>query len=240
MLEWVERDALYDRATTLVRPACSVLDIGCGLRPQSIIPTPNVLVCVEAHDEYVTELRRRFAGTTTLIIQDRVPACLAVLPDGCVDTIFMLDFIEHLDREAGRQTLSECERIARQQIVVFTPLGFLPQDETGETDGWGFHGNYWQTHRSGWTPDDFGGQWHVIACHDFHQINGKGERLPEPFGALWAALDLDRSVGEAVPQYAACQSVDIVAAGLRQREQAIFAKEIELRRREAAISRWNS
>lgn len=240
MLEWVERDVLYDRATALIKPAGSVLDIGCGLRPQSIIPTPNVLVCVEAHGEYVTELRRRFAGTTTLIIQDRVPECLAVLPDGCIDTIFMLDFIEHLDREAGRKTLSECERIARRQVVVFTPLGFMPQDETGETDGWGFHGNFWQTHRSGWTPDDFDERWHVIACHDFHRINGKGERLPEPFGALWAVLNLADAPGDAMAPATSGETVNIVVAGLQQREQAVLGKEIELRRREAAMEQQKS
>ena len=237
MLEWVERDALYDCARALVKPACSVLDIGCGLRPQSIIPAPNVLVCVEAHAEYVAELRRRFAGTTTLIIHDRVPECLAVLPDRCVDTIFMLDVIEHLEREAGRNTLSECERIARRQVVVFTPLGFMPQDETGETDGWGLHGHFWQTHRSGWTPDDFGERWHVIACQDFHQINGNGERLPEPYGGFWAVLNCANTVRDAGSPAALQEPVNILEAGLQQREQAVLAKEIELRRREAAIER---
>ncbi|MBL6832166.1 MAG: hypothetical protein ISQ70_12240, partial [Pirellulales bacterium] len=120
MLQWVNRDALYEQGAALVKPVSSVMDIGCGVRPQSIVNSPTVLVCVEVHDEYVAELRRRFAGTTTLIIQGRVPECLKPLPDRCVDTIMMLDFIEHLEREAGLETLRECERLARLQVVVFT------------------------------------------------------------------------------------------------------------------------
>jgi len=243
MLEWVDRDSLYERGLALVKPAASVMDIGCGVRPQTIVNDPAVLVCVEAHAEYVAELRRRFAGTTTLIIQGRVPDCLAPLPDRCIDTIMMLDFIEHLDPEAGRATLAECGRLARRQVVLFTPLGFMPQDESGETDGWGLHGQYWQTHRSGWTPEDFDDRWHVVACRDFHQINGKGERLREPFGALWAVLELDGGPTGADEPAAGEPGVNVLAAGLRQRETAALAKEISLRRREIAVERlerWRS
>ena len=241
MLQWVERDSLYEQGAALVKPSSSVMDIGCGVRPQTIVNSPNVLVCVEAHDEYVAELRRRFAGTTTLIIQGRVPDCLHTLPDRCIDTIMMLDFIEHLEREAGLETLRECERLARRQVVVFTPLGFMPQDESGQTDGWGLHGTYWQTHRSGWAPDDFDDRWDVVACSDFHHINGKGEQLPEPFGALWAVLNVSGQPPEGGDAAPAEDAVNVLSSGLRQRELEVLSKEIELRRREQALEpmeRW--
>ncbi len=235
MLEWTDRESLYDRGLSLVKPARSVMDIGCGLRPQTIINDPGVLVCVEVHDEYITELRRRFAGTTTLILQGLVPGCLSVLPDRCIDTIMMLDFIEHLDRDAGLEALRECERLARRQVVVFTPLGFMPQDETGETDGWGLRGTYWQAHRSGWTPHDFDDRWHVVACRDFHRINGKGEELPQPFGAMWAVLDLTVELTAPVEDPQDGVTMNVLSAGLRQREMEALAKEIDLRKRELAL-----
>lgn len=237
MQEWVDRDSLCERAEALVQAVPTVMDIGCGIRPQMIINAPKFLVCVEAHDEYIRELQRRFKGTTTVIIQGRVPECLTVLPDRCIDTVMMLDFIEHLDREAGLKAISECERIARRQIVVFTPLGFMPQDESGETDGWGLHGQYWQMHRSGWTPDDFDERWHVVACRDFHAINGKGERLSEPHGALWAVLNLVTLTDGVADTVSSEEALNIAAAGLRQRELEALSKEIDLRRRESAVLR---
>lgn len=248
MLRWVERDALYDQGVALVQPVSSVMDIGSGLRPQAIVNSPRVLVCVEVHDEYIAELRRRFAGTTTLIIQGRVPECLGPLPDRCIDTVMMLDFIEHLEREDGLRALQDCERLARRQVVLFTPLGFMPQDDSGETDGWGLQGTYWQTHRSGWVPEDFDDRWHVVACRDFHHINGKGEPLPEPFGALWAVLNIDGQPTDAcqempVEEMASGEAINVLASGLRQREIDCLAKEIELRRREKAIEpmeRWQA
>jgi len=241
VLEWVEHDSLFERAAALVKPVSSVMDIGCGLRPQTLIHSPSVLVCVEVHDEYIAELRRRFAGTTTVILQGQVPGCLAVLPDRCIDTVVMLDFIEHLERDDGLRALQECERLARRQVVVFTPLGFMPQDESGETDGWGLHGTHWQTHRSGWTPADFDERWHVVACRDYHQINGKGEPLPEPFGALWAVLNCEAAPAAAADPADAEEGFAILSAGLRQREIDALAKEIELRRLEASLEplrRW--
>ena len=67
------------------------------------------------------------------------------------DAIYLLDVIEHMEREEGEQVIELCLERATQQIVVFTPYGFMEQDE----DGWDLGGDYWQTHRSGWTPHDF-------------------------------------------------------------------------------------
>jgi len=47
-------------------------------------------------------------------------------------------------------------------------------------------GGRWQTHRSGWTPDDFGPEWHVVVCGDFHVVDENEAPLDEPFGAFWA------------------------------------------------------
>ena len=73
----------------------------------------------------------------------------------------------------------------KEQVVVFTPLGFLPQAcDPGEIDGWGLHGGNWQMHRSGWSPDDFDAGWLVLGCREYHLISGTGEELPRPYTGL--------------------------------------------------------
>lgn len=234
MIEWTDRDSLIQRARALVRPTSVVLDIGCGVRPQTLVDRPQVLVCIEPHHEYARILRDRFEGTTTIVVAGTVPACLESLPSGSVDTVFLLDVIEHLDRPMGERTLAECVRVAREQVVLFTPLGFMPQEEADGLDGWGLHGTHWQAHRSGWEPADFSGPgWRVIACRDFHLVNGQGKPFDPPFGAFWAIHDLRRD-GQPTRQDG---GVDVVGSGLLQREADVLDQEISLRKREDALAR---
>ena len=79
---------------------------------------------------------------------------------------------------------------------MFTPWGFFPQsygpDE--DVDRWGMGGTHWQTHRSGWLPEDFGDGWLIVGCEDFHLVDHNDQHLEKPFGALWAFKNLDGSV----------------------------------------------
>ena len=101
--------------------------------------------------------------------------------------MFALDFIEHLTKGEGFDFLAQAERVARRQVVLFTPLGYFPQsyEDADEMDGWRMHGGYWQTHRSGWTPDDFPAGWDIIACREYHTKDRHGQ-LDAPAGCLWA------------------------------------------------------
>lgn len=177
------------RGAGLVRPARFVIDVGCGIRPQTLV-VPEHQLCVEPFSDYCTVLRDKLAGVTASIVNAQVPGFLENLPSSSTDTVFLLDVIEHLDRAAGLRTLEECVRVSRSQVVVFTPLGFMIQDHAEDSqDGWGMKGMHWQTHRSGWTPDDFLEGWRVVACKEFHLINGAGVRFDPPFGAMWAVYD---------------------------------------------------
>jgi hypothetical protein len=72
-------------------------------------------------------------------------------------------------------------------VVVFTPLGFYRQHYlSGDIDRWGMSGTHWQTHRSGWLPEDFAPNWHIVACADFHLVDEHDEPLAVPFGAFCA------------------------------------------------------
>jgi hypothetical protein len=155
-----------------------------------------VYICCEPHDEYLAILKDRFAGTNVVIIQATAQEIVKWMADRSVDSIFMIDLIEHIEKSDGLCLIAECERIARQQIVVFTPLGFLPQDyQPGDTDGWNLHGGEWQVHKSAWTPDDFDESWEVLATSAYHFTDAKGEQLDPPSGAFWAVKNLQSAPG---------------------------------------------
>lgn len=166
---------LFVRARPYIKPAGVLLDVGAGVRPQRFVPCRRH-VCMEAHDEYCVVLRE--GGFET--IQAEAPAGL--LNIGPVDTVAAIDVIEHLSMADGFQLIRVAMLIAQQQVVFFTPLGFMPQDGGGEKDPWGYQGQRWQEHRSGWTPDDFPG-WRCVVDEKFHFREGK------PFGAFFAIWD---------------------------------------------------
>ncbi len=187
-VEWVPADELDARARAALSPARAVLDVGCGIRPQGLL-VPEVLVCIEPHMEYAAILAANLARTSTIVIgQEALPA-LRALPTKCVDTAFLVDVIEHMPKEVGREVLDHCARISRQQVVVFTPLGFMPQESpSGGLDGWNLHGEARQAHVSGWYPADFSG-WRIFASRDFHKHDSAGRPLRAPYGAFYAILN---------------------------------------------------
>ena len=125
---------------------------------------------------------------------------LPLMPDGSVDTVMALDVIEHMEKEEGLRLLHEAKRIARHQVVVFTPLGFFPQSHApDELDRWHMHGGRWQSHRSGWEPEEFGREWQIVACRDLHLTDQDGGALEEPVGAFWAVYGEAPPVAPATP-----------------------------------------
>ncbi|GFP24214.1 hypothetical protein HKBW3S09_01681 [Candidatus Hakubella thermalkaliphila] len=54
--------------------------------------------------------------------------------------------IEHVTKDDGLRLLSKLEEIARRQVIIATPVGFLASGSNHETLA---------THRSGWTIEEF-------------------------------------------------------------------------------------
>lgn len=142
---------------TLRRPAglleCpSVLDVGAGVRPFSWWK-PSVHVCVEPFGPYCDVLRAAGFVVIQTTAEDALQTWRA-------DSVLLLDVIEHMDQATGELVIQLAQAAARRQVVVFTPLGFMPQDQ----DAWGYGNHEGQRHKSGWTPADFPG-WQ-IDCQD--------------------------------------------------------------------------
>ena len=147
-----------------------IVDVGCGIRPFPVFPCPEY-VCIEPHAEYVEHLREWDRGGPVEIIQAEAEAVSGQPRKDT--TVLLIDVIEHMEKERGeriRDLLMEFEH-----AIIFTPLGWYPQDE--ETpDCWGLNGGYWQKHRSSWQPEDFKG-WGVRTWKNWHSKHDVGAIL---------------------------------------------------------------
>lgn len=177
-----------------------VLDIGCGVAPMSLF-RPQLHIMVEPWHQYFDLLEKEFLGDKgVLIFRADALTVIRQLSSKSVDSIFLLDVIEHLEKTDGAALLVECERVAREQIIVFTPLGFMPQHVPhGEPDAWGLGGAEVQEHRSGWMPSDFGDGWAVYACIDYHSHDYAGRELAQKYGAMyaiWSSREPTKTISE--------------------------------------------
>lgn len=126
----------------------SVLDIGAGIRPMQWYK-PNHHMCIEPYTPYAKVLERSGYHVINATAKDALTQLIA---DGQhFEAVYLLDVIEHMDRAEGFTVLELANQVATRQIVVFTPDGFEPQTK----DVWGYGGHYWQTHKSGWSAEDF-------------------------------------------------------------------------------------
>ena len=175
-----------------------VLDIGPGIRPQGYFK-PRIHICVEPYLPYIERLKQNIRDDAAYVFQNCTwDKAMKLLPERSVDTIFALDVLEHFEKEEGLRFLEEAVRVARRQIIIFTPLGFYPQtyDGANNQDRWGMKGAYWQAHRSGWRPEDFEDDWELVCCKQYHFIDENGKPFKKPFGAIWAFRNLDIQTGE--------------------------------------------
>ena len=185
---WLEKEELIPTVIEKLENADIVLDIGCGIRPQSYV-RPLVHICCEPFGQYIEYLQKKIKeeyDRTYLIVKATWAEAVKFFPPRSVDAVFLIDVIEHLEKDEALRLLQQTERIVRKQIVIFTPLGFLPQQHFDGKDAWGMDGVIWQEHKSGWYPEDFDDSWDVCATKVFHTADNLGRELETPCGALWA------------------------------------------------------
>ncbi len=152
------------------RPVDVLMDIGCGKRPQDIVPVRKTHYAI---DPMVGETEGGSRPPLVRVSGDWAMA-LQLARENRVDCVTLMDVIEHLPKEEGHRLLAETERLV-PQIIVFTPLGFLEQED-----------GVWNTHRSGWEPGDFGPGWTVYTFPNFHWCDFRAVVYDKPRGALLA------------------------------------------------------
>jgi len=190
----LEKDILFLTVKEKIIESDILLDIGCGIKPQNLI-LPLVHICCEPFPEYIQVLSDKIKNLNNceyVILNVSWEDALKIFPSKSVDSVFLLDVIEHLEKDIALQLLKETEKICRKQIVIFTPLGFLPQEHSDGLDAWGLHGGEMQEHKSGWMPFDFDKNWDIYLSEIFHDRNNLGEKFEVPFGAFFAIRNLSK------------------------------------------------
>jgi hypothetical protein len=184
-------------ACSFLRPAKSVLDIGCGIHPQEILLPECEHHLIEPHLPYLEEGMQRRRRPGQAICGDWAYG-ISKFEEKSVDTIFLVDVIEHLEKDEAAELLRKTVPIARRQVLIFTPYGFMEQPMVEGEDLWGMDtgGNAYQVHRSGWYPQDFeeySGKYNetrVFICPDYHQFRDRRPPLPNGvFAAMWVIID---------------------------------------------------
>lgn len=189
---YCSKEDLHHIAAGLLAPSVTCADIGPGLRPQRLLDCP-VHVLVEPWRPYADQLVITYPDK--LVVNTFATPYLGAMVDKSVDTIFLLDVIEHIEKEEGQALLQEALRVARVQVVIFTPLGFMPHEVHDTPSEWGDipHG-ITQKHLSGWTLQDLPNAMHVI-CEDYHDSSYG------TFGAFYSILaPLEQSRQEQAPR----------------------------------------
>jgi hypothetical protein len=171
-----------------------VLDIGSGIAPMKFFEPKFCHIIMEPFIEYVEILRYRYRNSSKHIILNTTDTleALKLFGDFSVDSIFLLDVVEHMEKDYGLKVIKELERIAKRQIIIFTPLGFDEQDcENDEKDSWGLGGSKFQHHHSGWFPEDFDEDYDFYIAENYHLKNWKGDLRENGAGSFYAIKNIN-------------------------------------------------
>lgn len=223
-ITWVEKKELVSAAMQAMKPAEVLLDIGCGIVPQNYV-RPRVHICCEPYGEYVEHLQKKIADMAQkdrhyVVVNMGWHEAVRYFPEKSVDTVILVDVIEHLEKEEGRKLLQATEKVARRQVIVFTPLGFMPQHHGDGKDAWGLNGGDWQEHKSGWMPEDFQGEeWQFVATREFHTEDSLGRPLDTTYGAFWAIKSYPQTQADSMPEREVV--LQQLAADIRKKEEEI-------------------
>jgi hypothetical protein len=159
------KEHIHAIAASKIKNGEACLDIGCGLRPQRLSLHSNT-VYVEPYSEYRQRLRE--ASPQKIIIRSNAIDALSMFEDGSFNVIYLMDVLEHMEKEEGFLVINEALRVTNNQVVIFTPLGFMPQLHTDLGDVWdGATFNELQDHKSGWLPEEFPDSITIVS-NDYH------------------------------------------------------------------------
>lgn len=193
-IKWIEKDKLFSEVIKEIKPVMIGLDIGTGIMPHDYFKAV-IYVCCEPYEEYAKMLAEKIKEKkyNYIILQKDWMESIEKLRDNSVDSVYLIDVIEHLEKDKGKKLLEMTEKIVRKQIIIFTPLGMVKQEVLpGGKDAWGLNGVAYQEHKSGWLPEDFDDTWDIYACKDFHTTNNINKKIDKPFGAFWAIKNFNK------------------------------------------------
>lgn len=112
------------------------------------------------------------------------------------DAVLAIDVIEHLEKSEGEKLLGDMEKIARKKVIVFTPNGFIEQEE--------HNGNRYQVHMSGWSVSEMRERgYRVVGMRGFKPLRWKTAEIRySPKSFWWVMSTLSELCTYHFPEYA--------------------------------------
>ena len=152
-------DALVAYLKENVEAGSSLLDVGCGPKLYStpLLEQCSRVLTIDAWNWVEPD-----------IVADLEKTLVSELVDSKFDYILMLDFIEHLDKEAGLRLIEDCKKMVNKKIFLLTPMEeiWTENHEHVEDPRLWCYGNQYDLHKSMWTRADFAG-WTPISLPKF-------------------------------------------------------------------------
>lgn len=141
-------DALVAYLRETIEPQSSVLDLGCGpkLYSDAVLDQSSRVMTVDAWHWVEPD-----------VVADLETTALGDITSDSFDYVLMLDFIEHLTREAGLRLIAQAQAQCIKKIILLTPMAEIWTENHENVDNpqlW-CHGNQYDLHRSLWQPQDF-------------------------------------------------------------------------------------
>jgi len=135
-----------------VYPTDTVMDFGCGLMALTRHLQCKKIYGFDIWQPYINQLKDEIKDERFVFKQMDIPKEIHTLDDKCIDISLAIDVVEHFEKPEALYVIKHMERIARKRIIIFTPLGFLKQEDGS---GWGKDNPQHQKHRCGFTHSEF-------------------------------------------------------------------------------------
>lgn len=124
----------------------SILDVGCGANsPLQYVNKSGRRVGLDGFAPSIEKAKQK--GIHTQYLEADFRDMSTLFNKNEFECVLANDVIEHLTRDEGFNLLDTIENIASKKVIIFTPVGFVPQRS--------FDRNDLQEHLSGWEVEDF-------------------------------------------------------------------------------------
>ncbi|MDI6603122.1 MAG: class I SAM-dependent methyltransferase [Patescibacteria group bacterium] len=120
----------------------TVLDLGCGYNSPIQYCNIPFSIGVEKFEPYLKESKEKKIHNQYI----KADITKIEFKPKSFDAVIAIDVLEHLSKEEGYELLKRMEKWARKKIIIFTPNGYVYQDD--------YDNNPLQEHKSGWNAEE--------------------------------------------------------------------------------------